>query len=113
MKLRKSTILTLLLGLMLVVFIVGVAQTTSKGDQKKQGETCCAMDSCCCHGDSCDMKESTKDSGGQNGCCCCSGDSCDMKMEAKMNHSSAEGCCCNVKTKHKDTKSKQAKQKSA
>lgn len=135
MKPRKSTILIVLLGLMLVAFAAGMAQSTTPSEQKKQSETCRDMDSCCCKGDSCPMKEEGAASAdAKDGCCCCSGDSCDMKMKEDMKHHSTEheGCCsgdsCDMKMKHdmkshpnegaccnmkhKDTKSK-TKQKPA
>ena len=85
MKSRKTTILVMLLGLLLLAFAVGVAQTPAQGDQKKKAEACCAMDSCCCSGDSCQMKEDAKAD-------CCKGDSCKMKKK-DMNHADDHECC--------------------
>jgi hypothetical protein len=103
MKPRRNVILPLLVGLFLLVFVVGLAQTTNQKttDQTKLAESCCAMDSCCCHGDSCAMKQGEqKDSAKAEGCCCC-GDSCDMKMKHdQKNHAATEGCCgdsCHMK----------------
>lgn len=103
MKPRRNVILPLLIGLFLLVFVVGLAQTTNQKttDQTKQAESCCAMDSCCCHGDSCAMKQSEqKESAKAEGGCCC-GDSCDMKMKHdQKNHAAIEGCCgdsCHMK----------------
>ena len=92
MKPHRSFILAVLIGMVLVAFAVSLAQTTSQQtNQKKQAESCCAMDSCCCHGDSCAMKTGEKtDAAG--GCCC--GDSCDMKKKHDANHASKESCCC-------------------
>ena|SRR5918993_1939583 len=98
MKPRKNTILIMLLGLLLVAFAVGIAQTPAQGDQKKKAEACCAMESCCCNDGSCPMKEDGTPSA--EGCC--------SKHEAKhdkKNHD-AKGSCCNVKHKDK-TKAKQ------
>jgi len=111
MKPRKNTILILLLGLLLVAFAVGIAQTPAQGDQKKKAEACCSMDSCCCNDGSCPMKE--EGAASAEGCCskescCCNNGSCDMKHEAKhdkKNHD-AKSSCCNVKHKDK-TKAKQ------
>ncbi len=79
MKNLKGFSLGLVLGIGLAISSVAFAQTATQGDSKKS-ESCCAMASCCCKGDSCSMKEhkdqATKHEGG---CCCCSGDSCDMK----------------------------------
>ena len=86
MKLRKITVLVMLLGLLLLAFSVSMAQTPSQGDQKKKAESCCAMESCCCNGDSCSMKEDgTKRD-------CCKGDSCKMKKK-DMNHADDHECC--------------------
>jgi len=125
MKPRKRTILVMLLGLLLLAFAAGVAQTPSPGDQKKKADACCAMDSCCCcSGDSCPLKEdgaatttantdTTAKSDAKPDCCsgdscsCCA-DSCDMdvKADATMKHDMKghKGDCC--KTKAKDAKDK-------
>ena len=92
MKSRKTTILVMLLGLLLLAFAAGVAQTPGQGDQKKKAEACCAMDSCCCSGDSCQMKKdgaATADTAKPD---CCKGDSCKMKKK-DMNHADDHECC--------------------
>ena len=92
MKPHRRLILPLLIGLVLVVFAISIAQTSQQpANQKKQTDSCCAMDSCCCHGGSCDMKDGEKTDSTKH----CCGDSCDMKMkhDAK-NHASEAGCCC-------------------
>ena len=82
-----------------------------------------AKDGGCCSGESCEMnKQDVKKNHSEaaEGCCCCSGDSCDManhaKHDSKLKHAqhdkkthSADGSCC--KMKHKDTKQKEAPQK--
>ena len=98
MKPRKRTILIMLLGLLLLAFAAGVAQTPSQGDQKKKADACCAMDSCCCcSGDSCPMKAdgatpttATADTAAKPDCC--KGDSCKMKKK-DMNHADDHECC--------------------
>ncbi len=98
MKPRKRTILVMLLGLLLLAFAAGVAQTPSQGDQKKKADVCCAMDSCCCcSGDSCPMKQdgatpttATADTAVKPDCC--KGDSCKMKKK-DMNHADDHECC--------------------
>ena len=97
MKPRKNTVLILLLALLLTAFAVSMAQTPAQGDQEK-GKVCCAMETCCCSGDSCEMKD--KDGKDHKGCC---GDSCQMKKHDSKNHGTKD--CC--KAKHKD----KAKQK--
>lgn len=89
MKNFKGFALGLVLGVGLAISSIGFAQTATPSDQKKEADSCCAMTSCCCKGDSCSMKDhankehmkthATKD----GGCCCCGGDSCDMKMHDK------------------------------
>ena len=99
MKPRKITILVMLLGLLLLAFAVGVAQTPSQGDQKKKTESCCAMESCC-NGESCEMKkDGTANSEGKESCC--DGESCNMKMkhDAKKHDKDAKADCCNIKNK--------------
>jgi len=126
MKPRKKTILTMLLGLMLVASSAGMAQTPAQGDQKKKTEACCSMDSCCCcngdscplnkdgaagadakhscSGDSCQMKaKDSKNHADDHECCSCCGESCDMKHDATMKHG-AKGDCCNAKNKKTATK---------
>jgi hypothetical protein len=82
MRIFRRTILTSLLGLMLTFSASVMAQTTAPGDQKKNSESCCSMDSCCC----------------------CNGDSCDMKANAK---NQGKGSCCNMKQKEAKNKTKQ------
>ena len=134
MKFQKSTLLVLLLTFFLAAFAVALAQTSSQSTQKTQTEESCSMDSCCCKGDSCPMKEGTASADAKDGCCCCDGDSCEMKtgdmknhaahggcgccgadssdpkkteMKEKMkNHSTSDECCCDMKMKHKDAKHK-------
>ena len=67
MKPRKNFILTMLLGLMLAASATGMAQTPAQGDQKEKTHACCSMDTCCCNGDSCEMK--AKDSAKKDTCC--------------------------------------------
>jgi len=88
MKPRKNFILTMLLGLTLVASATGMAQTPAQGDQKEKTHACCSMDTCCCNGDSCEMK--AKNDTAKDG----------TKKESG----------CNMK--HKNTKEK-AKQKAA
>ena len=100
MKPRKTTILVMLLGLMLLAFTAGMAQTPAQGDQKKKAEACCAMDSCCCcSGDSCSMKEdgatvASSDAKKPDAAKpdCCKGDSCKMHKK-DMNHADDHECC--------------------
>ena len=101
MKTRKNTVLIMLLALLLTAFAVAMAQTPAQGDQKKS-EACCSMESCCCNGDSCEMK--AKDGKDHAGCC---GDSCQMKKHDTKDHG-AKGECCKIKQKDK-TKQKAAK----
>lgn len=82
MKPRKNTVLIMLLALVLTAFSATMAQTPAQGDQKKS-EACCSMETCCCKGDSCEMK----------------------KHDAKGHD--AKGECCKMKNKDK------AKQKAA
>jgi hypothetical protein len=84
------------LGLVLALSAVAFAQNTSPGSGDKK-ESCCAMTSCCCRGDSCPMKEGKDAKDGvehscskgdkaadkKDGCC---GDSCDMKGMKGMKH---------------------------
>jgi hypothetical protein len=83
MKNFKGFALGLVLGLGLAFSGIAFAQNATGTDQKKEGESCCAMMPDCCKGDSCDMKDNKDRSAkheGHEGCCCC-GDSCDMKMK--------------------------------
>jgi hypothetical protein len=130
MKPNKSILLVLLVGLLLALFAVAMAQNKSQSPTKSEA-SCCSMDPCCCNSDSCPMKDGATASDAKDGCCCCSGDSCDMKAHDKMkNHAEGSGCCCcsgdscdmkdheNMKNhasgkecccdgKHKDSKAKQ------
>jgi hypothetical protein len=89
MKNFKGFAMGLVLGLGLALSSIGFAQNVTQTEQKKEAESCCAMESCCCKGDSCPMKmgkdHATKDhsmtGSSKDGCCCCSGDSCNMKMK--------------------------------
>ena len=104
-QLRRNTWIVLL-GILLMMSVISVAQGLSQTDQKKKTEAAsCSMDSCCCHGDSCSMKkESAMAADTKEHSCCCCGDSCDMESkEKKQNHESSESCCCDMKMKHKDT----------
>lgn len=112
MRPHKSIIMIALVAFILAAFVAAMAQQSpAQTDQKKQGEACCAMESCCCNGDSCPMKtDGTANSEAKDGCC---GDSCDMakhEKHDKKNHP-AEGSCCNMK--HKDMKQKDKKQPKA
>jgi len=104
MKPNKSILLVLLVGLLLAIFAVSMAQSTSQNAQAKKGETsCCSMDSCCCKGDSCPMKDSATAKDAKDGCC--SGDSCDMNTHENMkSHASGQECCCDAK--HENSKAK-------
>jgi hypothetical protein len=82
MKNFKGFALGLVLGLGLTLSGIAFAQNTT--EQKKEGESCCAMMPDCCKGDSCDMKDQKDHSAKHEGCCCCGGDSCDMKMKHDM-----------------------------
>ena len=130
MRLRK-TALFMLIGLLLVVFAAAMAKTPAQGDQKTKSEASCSMDSCCCNGGSCPMKEEgAAGADAKESCCCCSDDSCALKTnDTAKNHSDHEGCCCcgdscdqkkhdaknhgnksdccNMKHKHTKTKAKQ------
>ena len=97
MKLRKTTILVMLLGLLLLAFTAGVAQTPAQGDQKPKADACCAMESCC--GDSCPMKTDGAATTAADMAAkpdakadCCGGDSCKMKKK-DMNHPDGHECC--------------------
>jgi len=78
MKNFKGFSLGLVLGIGLALSSLAFAQNTTQTDVKKEAESCCAMTSCCCKGDSCDMKAHKEHATKHEGCCCC-GDSCDMK----------------------------------
>jgi hypothetical protein len=93
MKLQKSTVLIMLVGLLLVAFAANLAAQSST-QKKEAGNACCAMDSCC-KGDSCEMKEGANAADASKHNCCCAGDSCDMKKEGMANHAEHAGCCGN------------------
>ena len=102
MKPHRRIILPLLIGMILVAFAISIAQTSGQQtNQKKQAESCCAMDSCCCHGDSCAMKTGENTDAAKSGCC--SGDSCAMKTGEGTDAAKTD-CCggesCNIKMKH-------------
>jgi hypothetical protein len=86
MKNFKGFASGLVLGIGLAVSSLGFAQNATPSEQKKETESCCAMTSCCCKGDSCDMKvkPDAREHSATGGCCCCGGDSCDMKMKHEM-----------------------------
>ncbi|HEV7798269.1 MAG TPA: hypothetical protein VGO73_08945 [Pyrinomonadaceae bacterium] len=84
MKNFKGFSLGLVLGLGLALSSIGFAQNATQTEQKKDADSCCAMASGCCKGDSCDLKdhankEHMKGHAAKDGGCCC-GDSCEMKM---------------------------------
>lgn len=91
MKNIKKLTAGLVLSIGLLLSGVALAQNPGPSDHQKDGESCCAMTSCCCKGDSCSMKDhakkESKDHAKQHsdkgGCCCCKGDSCQMKMKDK------------------------------
>jgi len=99
MKNIKKLTAGLVLSIGLLLSGDALAQNPTQTDQKKEGESCCAMASCC-KGDSCSMKDhANKDhakqhadkdkshKGGESCCamasCCCNGDSCKMEMKDK------------------------------
>jgi hypothetical protein len=81
MKNFKAFPLGLVLGIALSLSSLGFAQNATQAEVKKEAESCCAMTSSCCKGDSCDMKahKAHKDQASKHEGCCCCGDSCDMK----------------------------------
>lgn len=99
MRPRKNTVLIMLFALLLTVFAVAMAQTPSQGDQKKS-EACCSMETCCCNGGSCPMKEGANDAEAKDAGCCCSGDSCEMKAKDGANHAGCCGDSCQLKKPH-------------
>jgi hypothetical protein len=137
MKSRQSLVLALLVGLVLMICAAVVAQTSTQSGPKKEADSCCAMETCCCHGDSCDhqkpgddkgkvrcccagdscdmkAKENMKNHAEHVACCCCSGDSCDMKPnDDRKDHASKEQCCCDMKMKDMKQKQTQSKTKQA
>ena len=106
MKPRKNIVLIMLLALLLTAFAVAMAQTPAQGDQKKS-EICCSMESCCCNGGSCPMKEGATDAEAKEAGCCCHSDSCEMKAKDGKDHAGCCGDSCQMK-KH-DTKDHGAK----
>ena len=100
----------LMLGLMIAVAGVSLAQSANQATSDEK-HSCCSKASGCC-GDSCQMmkKEGAKNhatSGAKEGCC---GDSCQMmKKEGAKNHATfdaKEGCCgdsCQMKDGAKTT----------
>jgi hypothetical protein len=76
----------LMLGLLMTLSATAFAQTPPRDDSTK--ESCCSMPDCCCSGDSCPVKKSSKNHAkkrtAKDGCCC--GDSCDMKMKQKQDN---------------------------
>ena len=82
MKNLRVFALGLALGLAAAISTVGLAQNSTPKDQQTKSESCCAMESCCCHGDSCSTKNHAKDHSSKDGCC--NGDSCNMKMKDKQ-----------------------------
>jgi hypothetical protein len=103
------------LGLTIAIAGVGLAQNaTQSGDNKKAESCCCCGDSCdmksgdmknhamaadkheCCSAGCCSTKDGTRSATGKHECC--AGDSCSMmKKEGMKNHAAGadkEGCCC-------------------
>lgn len=99
MKSIRGFALGLALGLAAAIATVGLAQSSKPADQGQKAESCCAITSCCCQGDSCAMhsgekehvKAQVKKHSGEGGCCCCGGDSCDMQMKTKMKEKRGQG----------------------
>lgn len=97
----------IVLGLMIAVAGVSLAQSANQATSDEK-HSCCSKASGCC-GDSCQMmkKEGAKNhvtSAAKEGCCGCCGDSCHMmKKEGAKNHATSaakEGCCgdsCHMK----------------
>jgi len=87
MKSIKGFTMGLMLGLALALSSIAFAQNATQNDPNKKTESCCAMASCCCKGDSCPMKDGKdgscckgdKSAAKKDGGCCCCGDSCNMK----------------------------------
>ena len=85
MRIKKITS-TLIMGLALTL---GSAAFAQKAQNESPKESCCAMPTCCCKGDSCPAKKaknhSSKNSAKESCCCsCCSGDSCELKEKDKQ-----------------------------
>ena len=85
----RGFVLGLALGITAAIATVGLAQTTKPAHQGQKAESCCAMNSCCCHGDSAkhtgakEHSQAQMKHSGEAGCCCCGGDSCEMPMKLK------------------------------
>src|SRR5215203_3007530 len=104
MRPRNTTILVMLVGLLLVAFAAGIAQTPAQGDQKKKAESCCAKESGCCSEDSCPTKAegtTTADAANPDSTTadakksdCCSGESCEMKDMAGTKTDTGDHSCC-------------------
>ena len=93
MKSIRGFTIGLVLGLCLAFSAATIAKNTTQNDTNKK-ESCCAMTSCCCKGDSCQMKE------GKDGSCC-KGD----KSAAKKDGGCCIGGACNMKgMKHEEKK---------
>ena len=94
---RKNILLLvsvlLLLGIGMAAFANSAFRTVSRT----------TMSCCCCHGDSCPMKNKDKASADAKSCCdncdCCTGDSCPMKNKDKASadktSADARSCCDN------------------
>lgn len=114
MRSHKSTILTALMALLLSAFVGVMAQQgTPQTDQKKKADACCAMESCCCNGDSCPMKKEGATNADAKAACCCSNGGCDMKTEGgadvakTANVDAKHDCCgdsCDMMAKHDPAK---------
>ena len=78
MKNFRGFTLGLVLGLAAAFATLGFAQNATQTDPSKTKESCCAT-ACCCKGDSCAMKDDSKNKSDKHECCCCGGDSCNMK----------------------------------
>jgi hypothetical protein len=78
MKNFRGFTLGLILGLATALAGVGFAQSSTQNDANKKSESCCCMASGC--GDSCAMKEGSKNQSNKHECCC-GGDACNMKMK--------------------------------
>jgi len=109
MKPHKKTILVMLLGLLLLAFAAGMAQTPSQGDQKKADACCCsgAANPDCCKDDSCKMKKKDMNHADDHECCGCCADSCDMDMkDMKHDMKGHKADCCKAKAKDAKDKNK-------
>src|ERR1044072_128891 len=92
----RRLMLSIVLGLTTALAGVAYAQNAA---QDKKTESCCAMETCCCKGDSCKMKScpSMNHAATHEHESCC-GDSCDMKKDgaskAGATASDKHECCC-------------------